>query len=149
MLLAKIMQHLLEAARVSLERGDQRRFISIEFREKSFERDRRIYRWQPVLSALFRRFHHDLAPFLDSLSLLAFGQLNDRSLRKKWNNPVHAKFRRFLNDEFHVLPFRDCLSEGNRASERFGLRDMNHRESSLGRTEILDLSDRLGTFPVE
>jgi hypothetical protein len=75
--------------------------------------------------------------------------LNDRSLRKKWNNPVHAKFRRFLNDEFHVLPFRDCLSEGNRASERFGLRDMNHRESSLGRTEILDLSDRLGTFPVE
>src|SRR5260370_15536922 len=137
MLFAKIMQDLLEAARVSLERGNDRRFISMEFREKLFERHWRIYRWQPVLSALFRRFHHDLAPFLDSLSLLPFRQLNDRSLRKKWNDSVHAKFRRFLNDEFHVLPFRDCLTEGNPPSRRFGLRNMNHLNVVLGPPEIL------------
>ena len=143
------MQDLLEASRVSLERGNERGFISIEFREKSFERDWRIHRRQPVLSALFRRLHHNLAPFLDSLSVFALGQLNDCSIRNQRNNPAYTKFRRLLNDEFHVLPFRNRLGEGNRTPEGTGLRYLDQRKSSLRRAKILDLSNRFRPFPIE
>src|SRR6266478_3766679 len=103
MLFAKIMQDLLEASRVALERGNERGFIPIEFREKSFERDWRIHRRQPVLSALFRRLHHNLALSRDTLSVVTPGHEYCSSIRNQQNHSDYPKFGTLLNDDFNVF----------------------------------------------
>jgi hypothetical protein len=55
MLVAELTQHVFEAARIALQRGDQRGLVPVEFREKLFRRNRDSDVGLPTLAAFLGR----------------------------------------------------------------------------------------------
>ncbi len=72
---------------------------------------------QPVLPALLCRLNRDLLPFRLFLRS-AFGiDLHDYAIGNNWRNLGGADLRRLLDDQLHVFPFWNRLSQDDPAAE--------------------------------
>ena len=122
MLLTKVGQDILEAARVILQGCDQGQFISVELGEKPLRGDRFCKFRKPILPGLFRRFNHDVLPLFPLPPRFVVGQLHDGPIRQERDDPGNTKLRRLLDNQVHILSLWNRLCKSDGAAQRLSFR---------------------------